>query len=405
MKKGICLFFIFVQVALYSQVKIGFNTKLISTNSQFEVESKNGTKFVITKDSVRVGIGNTNPTFPLEVMGSNTLDAIAIGNTTLMSSFRSKISSQGSSTNDRWMKFNADWGTTSNNTRAFGFFRGTNEYLTILDNGRIGIGTSSPSAKLTVNGTIYGKENITIYKGTATEGGQINLESGTSINTWTIDQFEGNNSPRLRIFNGNSDTNGLSIIENGRIGIGLPNPTEKIDILGNLKVSGAIMPNNNAGINGQVLTSSGSGVAPVWSSKLPQTNRIYLTSTFSSSSNSVWVDIPGLSITVPAGISELNYNIWGLIDHNGEGYMRMVVRLWDVTSNLYVDYSTRDVVSSGAMAGYAATTGGTASFNLPLNIPTSRVYKVQLLKLPSGGSPNVNMAVRVEGGSYIEYKN
>jgi hypothetical protein len=52
----------------------------------------------------------------------------------------------------------------------------------------------------------------------------------------------------------------------GKIGVGEPNPTEKLDIAGNLKVSGAIMPNNLPGNNGQVLVSSGIGVAPTWES-------------------------------------------------------------------------------------------------------------------------------------------
>ncbi len=52
----------------------------------------------------------------------------------------------------------------------------------------------------------------------------------------------------------------------GKIGIGEPNPTEKLDVAGNLKVSGAIMPNNLAGATGQILTSAGAGIAPTWSS-------------------------------------------------------------------------------------------------------------------------------------------
>lgn len=50
----------------------------------------------------------------------------------------------------------------------------------------------------------------------------------------------------------------------GKIGIGQPTPTEKLDVAGNLKVSGAFMPNNLAGTTGQILTSAGTGVAPTW---------------------------------------------------------------------------------------------------------------------------------------------
>jgi hypothetical protein len=57
-------------------------------------------------------------------------------------------------------------------------------------------------------------------------------------------------------------TNGLLI--EGNTGIGIALPTERLDVAGNVKFSGALMPNNTAGTAGQVLKSSGVGVAPVW---------------------------------------------------------------------------------------------------------------------------------------------
>jgi hypothetical protein len=48
------------------------------------------------------------------------------------------------------------------------------------------------------------------------------------------------------------------------VGIGVPVPLEKLDILGNLKLSGALMPGGSSGIAGQVLISSGNAAAPVW---------------------------------------------------------------------------------------------------------------------------------------------
>jgi hypothetical protein len=51
---------------------------------------------------------------------------------------------------------------------------------------------------------------------------------------------------------------------NNRIGIGTSTPTEKLDLTGNVKFSGALMPNNTAGTAGQVLVSNGAGSAPNW---------------------------------------------------------------------------------------------------------------------------------------------
>lgn len=51
----------------------------------------------------------------------------------------------------------------------------------------------------------------------------------------------------------------------GNVGIGNNyNPSEKLDVSGNVKFSGALMPNNTAGTAGQVLTSAGAGLPPTW---------------------------------------------------------------------------------------------------------------------------------------------
>jgi len=59
------------------------------------------------------------------------------------------------------------------------------------------------------------------------------------------------------------------------VGIGTATPTQKLDVLGNVKFSGALMPNNLSGNTGQILVSGGSGVPPTWGSSLlniPATN-------------------------------------------------------------------------------------------------------------------------------------
>ncbi len=50
------------------------------------------------------------------------------------------------------------------------------------------------------------------------------------------------------------------------VGIGTNTPAQKLDVVGNLRLSGAIMPNGIAGTAGQVLTSSGGGSPPTWKS-------------------------------------------------------------------------------------------------------------------------------------------
>lgn len=56
-----------------------------------------------------------------------------------------------------------------------------------------------------------------------------------------------------------------AIFGTGRVGIGTISPTEVLEVAGNLKFSGALMPNDSSGTSRQVLTSQGSGSAPIWS--------------------------------------------------------------------------------------------------------------------------------------------
>jgi hypothetical protein len=48
------------------------------------------------------------------------------------------------------------------------------------------------------------------------------------------------------------------------VGVGVAVPAQKLDVAGNIKLSGAIMPGGVAGNAGQVLTSAGAGITPTW---------------------------------------------------------------------------------------------------------------------------------------------
>ncbi len=48
------------------------------------------------------------------------------------------------------------------------------------------------------------------------------------------------------------------------VGIGIVTPTQKLDVVGNIKLSGALMPGGTAGATGQVLVSNGAGLSPTW---------------------------------------------------------------------------------------------------------------------------------------------
>lgn len=82
-------------------------------------------------------------------------------------------------------------------------------------------------------------------------------------NAVTNGQRIGTTNNRSMRFHTNN-TEYMVLDSNGRLGIGVTGPTEILQVTGNVRFSGALMPNNTAGTSGQVLTSAGAGVVPTW---------------------------------------------------------------------------------------------------------------------------------------------
>jgi hypothetical protein len=70
----------------------------------------------------------------------------------------------------------------------------------------------------------------------------------------------------LRFFTGGfaNANERLRIDANGNIGIGNLAPAQKLDVTGNIRFSGALMPGGAAGTSGYLLRSNGAGTAPTW---------------------------------------------------------------------------------------------------------------------------------------------
>ena len=145
-----------------------------------------------------------------------------------------------------------DFGLSSTSTYAWLQARsksayGTTYNLSINPNGgNVGIGTAAPACLLTVgkaDGSING-ELLLNPTAPSNEGGQLVIKRSLSggANDWTIDSYGDNlDNARLRIFNGSDASAGLSIRENGFIGLGNTTPTVR------LHVSGDIIANSIAG--------------------------------------------------------------------------------------------------------------------------------------------------------------
>jgi hypothetical protein len=188
----------------------------------------------LVKASAQTGIGTTAPVNKFEVVNATANPATS--GSSANGHFR-----LGATVGDHVL----DFGLSSSSTYSWLQARSKSNYstnynLSLNPNGGlvgIGTGTTAPSTTLTVGntiGTVSGE--ITINPQAAlNEGGQITIKRALDGSTveWTIDQYGTSSSnARLRIFNGNSETNGITILENGNVGFGTANPTAKLNLSG-----------------------------------------------------------------------------------------------------------------------------------------------------------------------------
>ena len=127
--------------------------------------------------------------------------------------------------------------------------------ITIDSSENVGIGTTSPDRKLDVSGTgnVYGK-----FQSTNATGAGIEVKD--TGEDWLIQADDGTGSGGLAFYDLGRTAYRMFLDASGNLGIGTTSPSQKLDVngtveLNNLTVGGA------QGSDGQLLTSTGSGVA------------------------------------------------------------------------------------------------------------------------------------------------
>ena len=183
---------------------------------------KDGSDIVIS-DNGKLGIGTFTPSAKLHVLHGS--DEVRFGRNT-----------------SQYVRFSGD--ASSNTIRSVGVkpFRievnagqqlqmgvNSSEHLVIDDGGNIGIGTKTPSEKLTVAGNVSASGSMT-GNGISSNGNlDMNGNSIVNVASGSI-TFEDGASI------GSSGTGNLSL--SGNVGIGTDTPSEKLEVNGNTKIDG-----------------------------------------------------------------------------------------------------------------------------------------------------------------------
>jgi hypothetical protein len=179
----------------------------------------------------------------------------------------------------------------------------------------IGAGTSSVTAHSGLTGLTSGDDHTqyalltgrgsgqTIIGGTGTTDDLI-LQTTSGVGASGADMiFKGGN---------NGATEFARFLNDGKFGIGV-SPSEALHVAGNVRFSGALMPNGSAGTSNQILLSAGAGSPPTWSSTINASTQI--SNTLAAGNGGTGLSSLGTAgqlLRVNSGASALEYYSQGL---------------------------------------------------------------------------------------------
>lgn len=241
-------------------------------NYNFKTQWNGGSATLMHIDSStgNVGIGTTSPAGLLHVSSGTSGDAVVIiesdtDNNDENDNPQLQFKQDGGNTIAK-LGLSGDAGTIFTNSLAntayFGndeaasvqLYTNTTARLTIESGGDVGIGTTNPSAKLEVEGLNAGLEldalilkNNSTTSGTATVLKFVNSTDSTSANNTSYIKSIRNAGNDNDLVFGTYANDRMTIDSLGNVGIGTTNPSEKLEVAGNARITGDVtLSNGNA---------------------------------------------------------------------------------------------------------------------------------------------------------------
>jgi hypothetical protein len=217
-----------------------------SGSGLFEIDSNSSQNIIYVSGSGNVGIGTNTPAYRLDVIGNG------------------RFRGQGTTS--------ATYGLQVHNST------GTNNALTVRDDGRVGIGTSSPAQTLHVQGSVRGTVDVEAGNSFYFYGHNLLMWPTTAIgdsgNAYTFADGPGTTYKQIKVSSirvsaGSSATLAASFNSSGQafisgsLGIGTNNPAYTLDVSGTgrftngIIVSGSTTTIGNLIVTGSVTSTNG----------------------------------------------------------------------------------------------------------------------------------------------------
>ncbi|MDD3263022.1 MAG: tail fiber domain-containing protein [Candidatus Absconditabacteria bacterium] len=376
---------------------------LLTTN---RVPRRNGSTLAngtITDNGTNVGIGTTNPQSFLQIKDPSYGDqyaGIRFSPTTSPTTVNSLFGFRGAGLYIRGGEDgdnNLRAGILLNNSAiTFRTMPSTSmlDRMVILNNGNIGIGTTTPGEKMHIagdvkidgaGGTIGG---ATIANGSLLIGNTLGIDDNELyFSTTSYIGTIGNFPLHIRT---NSNTR-LFLSSNGNIGIGTTDPTTKLDVNGNLRIRSVGL--DNTATTGLLMTSNGTVV-----------QRKFNNIAFNGETDPVWMSQSGnfLNTSATAQTKAGNLTVARLISTQAAGTAPFAV-----TSNTVVTNLNSDLLD-GQHATYFLNTSNTPQTkngNLTINGDLRVVGKVITDTLVNRTVENITVSGALIGSAPTVYRN